>query len=245
MTMQRFMVGGAQALGDHEIGVIAASSELARDGHVLLVQGLDISNYRKNPIVLWNHNPDEPIGACTAIGIVGNELAARIELSDASPKAQEARAFAKSGIVKGVSIGFDVIDAEPLDPARGSRAGLRITESELLEISLCPVQADVNARVVARAHKARPGAAAVLRALPSVTAAAVARAFDQVGRARTPQKPIGLMTPYERAAFDLAQRISRSNTAWALGAAERERERDFCLEQRQADLRRLSTESTH
>jgi len=236
MSQQRFLLGGTQPLGDNEIGVIAASSELARDGHVLVVQGLSLTNYKKNPIVLWNHDPGEPIGACNAVGIVGGELAARIELSDASPKAQEIRAFAKGGIVKGVSIGFDPIDAEPLDPARGSRGGLRITSSELLEISIVSVQADVNASIVARGYKARQGAVAVLRGLPSLSASAVSTALSQVGRNRSEGKPYYLWSPREKFEAERA----RCMATWGLQQGERERERDLSYEQRQADLLQLA-----
>ena len=238
MSMQRFILGGTEPLGDSEIGVVAASSDLARDGHVLVVQGLSLENYRKNPIVLWNHDQGEPIGACTAVGVVGDELAARIELSDASPKAQEIRAFAKSGVVRGISIGFDVIDAEPLDPQRGSRGGLRITASELLEISLVSVPADTNAGIVARGYRERRGAVAVLRALPGLSIAAINRALGQIGAARPSDVPIGLMDPYSRAAAYREAQRSRTMAAW--GFAQGERERDHSLEQRRADLVRLA-----
>ncbi len=242
MSMQRFLVGGSQPLGDNEIGVIAASSELARDGHVLIVRGLSLDNYRRNPVVLWNHDPDSPIGACTAIDVVGDDLAARIELSSASERSREAIAFAKGGIIKGVSVGFDVIDAEPLDPSRGARGGLRITSSELFEISLVAINADVNALIVARGHRAQRGAAAVLRSLPACSDAAIERALSQVGRAIPGQRPIGLMSPYERAALYQRASAARTMSAWALQQGERERERDLSFEQRQADLRRLSNE---
>jgi HK97 family phage prohead protease len=236
--MERFVLGGTQPLGDNEIGVIAASSELARDGHVLVVKGLSLDNYKKNPIVLWSHNVEEPIGACTAVGIVGDDLAARIELSEASAKAQEIRAFAKGGIVKGVSIGFDVIDAEPL---RDNRGGMRITASELMEISIVSIGADVNASIVARGHKARPGAVAALRGLPSLSAAAVRRALSQVGRG-PPQgaKPFALLSPMEQMAAYQRQRSSHVLAVWGLQQGERELERDSSREQRQADLLRLA-----
>jgi HK97 family phage prohead protease len=231
---QRFLLGGTQPLGDGEIGVIAASSELARDGHVLVVEGLSLENYRKNPIVLWDHNPSEPIGACTAIGVVGGELAARLELSDISTKAQEIRAFAKSGIVKGVSIGFDPVDVEPLDPSK-PRGGQRITKSELFEISLVSIPADVNGQVIARGYKARHGASTMLRSLPSVAAAAVERALSQIGRG---QPPLMSMSVYERTQYYSKQAAQRTMAVWGLQQGERERE-SLSREEREADLRAL------
>jgi hypothetical protein len=76
MTMQRFL-GSVQDLGEREVGVIVATDQLARDGHVLEPSGIDLSNYRANPIVLWQHIPEQPVGACTAIAVENGELAAR------------------------------------------------------------------------------------------------------------------------------------------------------------------------
>jgi HK97 family phage prohead protease len=200
--MQRFMVGGAEPLGANEIGVVAASSDLARDGHVLEVRGLNIENYRKNPIVLYQHLPEEPIGACSALSIVGDKLMARITLSDATPRAQQALALSKAGILKGISVGFDVIDAEPLNPARGASGGMRVTSSELLEISLVSIPADVNGAVVARSYAHRPGTATALRALAPLSAAAISRALAQIeqrSRERAePFVPIYMRSPQEQ-----------------------------------------------
>ena len=76
--MQRFYLSGVEPLGDREIAVIAASSALARDGNVVEVRGMNLDNYKKVPIVLYQHNPTLPIGTCTAIGVEGDLLAAKI-----------------------------------------------------------------------------------------------------------------------------------------------------------------------
>ena len=99
------------------------------------------------------------------------------------------------------------------------------------------INADVNALIVARGHRAQRGAAAVLRSLPACSDAAIERALSQVGRAIPGQRPIGLMSPYERAALYQRASAARTMSAWALQQGERERERDLSFEQRQADLR--------
>jgi HK97 family phage prohead protease len=246
VTIERFLVGSVEPLGEREVGVCAASSELARDGHVLVVEGLSLDNYKRNPVVLVNHNPDAlPIGACTALGVQNGDLYARIQFAPlgTSTIADECCALAKSGLLRGVSIGFDVLDAEPLDPRQGARGGLRITQSELYEISLVSVPADVNAAVIARSFTARPSAATMMRALRPLLPGAIERALSSVRPAAC--KPQASMTPAEQWERDR----QRTMTAWALGqAAETERRAiadGYSYEQRQADLRALSGQITH
>jgi HK97 family phage prohead protease len=238
---ERFL-GSVQGLGDREVGIICATDQLARDGHVLIPQGIDLAAYKSNPIVLWSHQPEQPVGACTAIAVENGALAARVQFAPAGASAisDEICALVKANVVRGVSIGFNPVEAEPLDPAQGSRGGLRITAAELLEISFVAIPADTGAKVVARSIASLPGAAALLRALPAVAPGAIERAFSQLARARD-QRPSYLLSPREQFEAERA----RCMTTWALGQAEREREKQSSYEQRQADLRALSGESTH
>jgi HK97 family phage prohead protease len=177
--VQRFY-GGVEPLGDREIAVIAASSALARDGHVIEVQGINLTNYRKVPIVLYQHDPTLPIGTCTAIGVEGDVLAAKIEFAPAgiSRVADEACAMCKASVLRGISIGFDpdLETAEPLDPRR-PRAGQRFKRCELLEISVVSVPADVNAAVVARSFaSSRVDLRKMVDRLPRVSKVGIQRA---------------------------------------------------------------------
>ncbi len=155
MTMMRAAVSAQiNALGENEVEVIISTSTLARDGHILEPSGCDLTNYQANPIVLWQHNPDVPVGRAADLKIDGDKIRARITFAPTgiSPKADEVRGLVKNGIVSGVSVGFDVIDGEPLDPKQ-PRGGQRFTKWELLECSFCSVPADPGAAVTARAQQ--------------------------------------------------------------------------------------------
>ena len=136
MTRQHFPAT-LRAVGPREFKFIGSTDQLARDGHILLPSGLQLANYRANPIVLWQHNAAQPVARCTQIGIIEGELRGTAEFPPlgTTALADEVCGLVKSGVVSGLSIGFDIIDAEPLDP-RKPRGGLRITRSELLECSL-------------------------------------------------------------------------------------------------------------
>lgn len=246
MTIERFLVGSVEPLGEREVGVIAATDELARDGHVLEPAGLNLAHYRQNPIVLWQHQPEEPVGVATAVGVVSGSLAARIQFAPAgaSATADEICALTKAGIVRGVSIGFEPVDVVPLDPKMGSRGGMHILTSELLEISFCAVPMDTGAGVVARSFKSRVGADRILSALPLVTSTAIQRALARFGP-NTDRKPSALLSPRQQFETDR----QRTMTAWALGQATETERRAiadrYSYEQRQADLRALSGQFTH
>ena len=154
MTMMRATVTAQiNSLGENEVEVIISTSALARDGHILEPSGCILTNYQANPIVLWQHNPDVPVGRAADLVVDGDKIRARISFapSGISPKADEVRGLVKNGIVSGVSVGFDVIDGEPLDPKQ-PRGGQRFTKWELLECSFCSVPADPGAAVTARAQ---------------------------------------------------------------------------------------------
>ena len=155
MTMMRAAVAAQiNTLGENEVEVIISTSTLARDGCILVPSGCDLSNYQANPIVLWQHNPDVPVGRAADLAIDNDKIRARITFAPTgiSPKADEVRGLVKNGIVSGVSVGFDVIESEPLDPKQ-PRGGQRFTKWELLECSFCSVPADPGAAVTARAQQ--------------------------------------------------------------------------------------------
>jgi HK97 family phage prohead protease len=230
MSATRFFSGGAEALSDTEVLVCASTEQLARDGHVIVQAGLDLTNYRKNPIVLFQHQPDCPVATATAIGFDGDKLVAKIEFAPigVSQLADQVRALVKSGVLKGVSIGFDPKETEPLDKAK-PRGGQRITKSELLEISFVSIPADVGAGVTARWYGTRADMLATLHRLPVIPAAAVQRAAAGISGARR------------------GRLLDHTTQTYLLVEANRQREADrekrYSFAQRQADLRELGSKN--
>jgi uncharacterized protein len=79
--------------------------------------------------VLWQHSAENPIGACTAIETRdGLQITGQLELSD--PTAMKAYTFLKAGITKGLSIGYDAVDATYVGDVR------HLTEIRLWEASI-------------------------------------------------------------------------------------------------------------
>jgi HK97 family phage prohead protease len=218
----RFYTGSVEPLSELEVGVIASTPQLARDGHVIVASGIDLTAYRRNPIVLFQHDQMSPVAIAVAIGVVGDQLAAKIRFADigVSSRADEVRALVKSGIISGISIGFDPKEMEPLDPKR-PRGGQRFTKCDLLEISFVSVPADTGAGVTARHAPRTVAQLAMLAALPAVSQIALTRVaamFETKGSSE--------------------RLVSPTMQTWALLKASEERQgHDFAA--RQAEIARL------
>lgn len=143
----------ADGLGDDEVEVIMSTAALARDGHVLVPAGARLDNYRANPIVLWSHNSDIPLGNVEEIAVEGDMIRARVRFAPLgiSAEADKYRGLVKAGVVRAVSVGFDPLAGEPIDP-RKPKGGQCFAEWELWELSFCSVPVDSGALVTARAH---------------------------------------------------------------------------------------------
>lgn len=99
-----------------------------------------ISNYKKNPVVLFAHDMQKPIGTVTNLKIDSNGLFVDANISSGAEKQWSIQSLIKDGALKTFSVGFI--------PKKGrkdtSTDTLYITELELLEVSVVsvPMQQD-------------------------------------------------------------------------------------------------------
>ena len=98
--------------------------------------GLD--NFKNNPVILFNHNYDRPIGRAKEIGVTENglELTARI-----SKSAGEIKDLIKDGVLGAFSVGFKVKDADYIKETDG----YKIKDAELFEVSVVSVPCNQTA----------------------------------------------------------------------------------------------------
>ncbi len=141
------IISKGAGLGPRQIRVRASDTTVDRVGDVLEAAGADLSDFRRNPIVLFNHNPGEPIGTAS-LSRNGNAIEGVITFAPegASQKSDEACSLAKAGVLSVVSVGFDPIEALPYP------LGFRITKWALLEVSLCAIPCNPSATVLERSY---------------------------------------------------------------------------------------------
>lgn len=139
-------------LADNRTRVTASTNQLARDGHIVEPGGLQTENFLRTGVILFDHDPKMPVGKPIAAQMnPDGSLSVEIEWAPPgiSPKADEIRGLVKADVIRAVSIGFDPLDAEPLDPKR-PKGGQHITRADLLECSFVSVPADTGAVVTQR-----------------------------------------------------------------------------------------------
>ena len=120
-----------------------------RMGDVIDVDGWDLKNFSKNPVALFNHNPNFPIGKWHNLRVQNGELRGDLRLAPAgtSDRIDEIRALVEADILRAVSVGFLPRQSEPLTKNGG---GLQFKNTELVETSLVSIPANPNALAVAK-----------------------------------------------------------------------------------------------
>ena len=150
----------------HSLQVVISTGKIARDGHSLEPGGVDLKQYKKNPVVLYAHNYDAlPIGTAKQIKAVPAEghVVARPTFHMQTELSREVWALVKAGVLRAWSVGFIPQKARQLTVKELEAAGIdmkeggdeedfrafgahyAITAWELLEFSSVPVPADAGA----------------------------------------------------------------------------------------------------
>lgn len=108
--------------------------------------GASLAKHRREgtkPLLLWQHDPDRPIGVWDDLAEDGKGLRGTGRLLKGVRQAEEALILLKAGALRGLSIGYREISAEPDGIHR------KLTELDLIEASVVSFPANRRARVEA------------------------------------------------------------------------------------------------
>ena len=97
-----------------------------------------LNNFEKNPIILFNHDYNRPIGRATGLKTTENGLELTAKISKA---AKDVVDLVKDGVLGAFSVGFRVKDADYLEETDG----LKIKDAELFEVSVVSVPCNQSA----------------------------------------------------------------------------------------------------
>ena len=97
-----------------------------------------LHNFEKNPIILFNHDYNRPIGRATGLKSTENGLELTAKISKAAADVAE---LVKDGVLGAFSVGFRVKDADYIEETDG----LRIKDAELFEVSVVSVPCNQSA----------------------------------------------------------------------------------------------------
>lgn len=143
-----FSADSVKAEGDGYSWTISTAA-VDRDRDTLAVDGWDLTDYRKNPVVLWAHDSRmPPIARAESILATAGALKARTVFPDAGvyPLADTVKALVAGGFIKSTSVGF-----LPLEwMFNEKRGGIDFRKQSLLEFSLVPVPSNPEALMDAK-----------------------------------------------------------------------------------------------
>ena len=107
--------------------------------------------------LLWQHNAAEPIGHVTHAKVTADGIAIRAQIAKGVlPRIDEAWALIKSGLVRGLSVGFRALDAEQIP----NSWGVLFKSWEWLELSAVTIPANADATILAVKTYDTPASAA-------------------------------------------------------------------------------------
>jgi HK97 family phage prohead protease len=154
MTMRRMALPTRMVtddLDDRAVTVTCSTESLGRDDIILVSAGIELDNYRQNPVFLWQHKTEWPVARAEQIAVENGDLVARVRFPPpgVSARCDEVLGLIRAGVINGASTGFDVLEAEPLDPAK-PRKGTRILRCELHEVSFVSIPALPDALITER-----------------------------------------------------------------------------------------------
>jgi HK97 family phage prohead protease len=92
---------------------MASTADFDRAGDSISAQAWEkggLKNFEKNPIILFNHDYDRPIGRATGLKVTENGLELEARISKSAPA--NVCELVKEGILGAFSVGFRVKDAD-------------------------------------------------------------------------------------------------------------------------------------
>ncbi len=217
----------------------ASTNDKDRAGDVIVPeawQGEGIENFKKNPIILFNHDYSKPIGRATALSINDKGLSIEATISKA---AGDVLGLIKDNVLSAFSVGFMIKDAD----YNSTTDIFVIKEAELYEVSVVSVPCNQDATFsLAKAFDSSEDYETYKKTFNTPaepTAEDSANAQDSAGKQAEENTPLEekkmdpkeLQEMLEKVAAETAKKITETQTAAAKKAAD---EKDLAEKEQEA-----------
>ena len=138
---------------------VMSDETVDRMDEVISSEGWNMADFKRNPIALFGHRSDFPIGKWKNVRVKDKQLRGTLEMAPegTSERIDEIRRLIAAGILKAVSVGFRPKKKELLGEEADSWFGpFKYLEQDLVECSLVSVPANPNALAIAKSLKVSP-----------------------------------------------------------------------------------------
>ena len=160
-------------LGDSRAFIAKITSDAVdRDREVLLPDGMDATDFEKNPVVFFGHDYTKlPVGKVTSLKRNGDHWLAKVQMAE-RPEGHDGEwvpdtifSLIKQGVIRGVSVGFEITSLRdrptPADREKfGDTVRGVISRWKLMELSIAPLPANQEALIMAVSKGVKAGSIA-------------------------------------------------------------------------------------
>lgn len=137
--------------------IVISDESINSYGFYVKTDGIDLTAFLKNPVMLWNHNRDWhgtadaqlPIGYWKDLRVENGVLTGEPVFDETDEFAVKIKNKFEAGILNACSIGFTPIEwSDAPETLKPGQKVATVTRCRLLEVSICDIPANANATVV-------------------------------------------------------------------------------------------------
>ena len=136
-----------------KVSFVASSATPDRYGDIINVQGWVLDNYKRNNIILLNHDSNQLPIARGNVYVRNDQLIVDVEFDSEDERAKEVERKVKAGFMNAVSVGFRPLESKsrselPTDNKYYGQRGMYYNKAELLEVSIVTIPANGEATML-------------------------------------------------------------------------------------------------
>ena len=136
-----------------KVSFVASSATPDRYGDIIDVKGRVLDNYKRNNVILLNHDSNQLPIARGNVYVRNDKLIVDVEFDSEDERAKEVERKVKAGFMNAVSVGFRPLESKsrselPTDHKYYGQRGMYYSKAELLEVSIVTIPANGEATML-------------------------------------------------------------------------------------------------